>query len=64
MTTKQKSMQELWKTSYLSGENDAYIEELYEMYLRNPENVTAEWQKYFNEIADKSFCIGSHFCKN
>ena len=33
----QKSMQELWQDSYLSGGNDAYLEELYETYLKDPE---------------------------
>ncbi len=53
-TLKQKSMKELWSSSYLSGENDAYIEDLYERFLQNPDDVTPEWRKYFNEIANKA----------
>jgi 2-oxoglutarate dehydrogenase E1 component len=50
MTTKQKSMQDLWKDSYLSGENDAYLEELYENYLKSPEDVPTEWKNYFGGL--------------
>jgi 2-oxoglutarate dehydrogenase E1 component len=52
MTIKQKSMQELWKDSYLSGENDAYLEDLYETYLTSKDSLPAEWQNYFNNLAD------------
>src|SRR5438445_8500487 len=50
MKTKQKTMQDLRKDSYLSGENDAYLEELYETYLKNPESVSPEWRKYFDRM--------------
>lgn len=46
----QKSMQQLWKDSYLSGDNDAYLEELYETYLKTPEGVSPEWQAYFKQL--------------
>ena len=49
-----KTMQELWKDSYLSGENDAYLEELYETYLKTPDNVSPEWRSYFNQLAQHS----------
>lgn len=41
------TMQQQQKTSYLSGANAAYIEELYESYLNDPSSVSAEWQTYF-----------------
>ncbi len=50
MIKQQKSMQELWDDSYLSGDNDAYLEELYETYLKTPEGVTPEWQAYFKKL--------------
>ncbi len=46
-----RSMQELWKDSYLSGGNEAYLEELYETYLKNPNTITPEWRSYFNKLA-------------
>ncbi|MEC7119790.1 MAG: 2-oxoglutarate dehydrogenase E1 component, partial [Pseudomonadota bacterium] len=33
----------------LSGENAAYIEELYEHYLTAPDSVDAEWRSYFEQ---------------
>jgi 2-oxoglutarate dehydrogenase E1 component len=50
----QRSMQDLWKDSYLNGGNDAYLEELYETYLKNPAELSAEWQQYFNQLAHSS----------
>lgn len=47
-------MQELWKDSYLSGDNDAYLEELYDTYLHAPNEVTPEWRDYFKQLASKS----------
>src|SRR5437867_12417056 len=53
-TKQQRSMQELWKDSYLSGGNDAYLEELYETYLKNPEELSPEWQRFFKQLARSS----------
>lgn len=47
----QKSMQELWNDSYLSGDNDAYLEELYETYLKTPDGVAPEWRDYFKQLS-------------
>lgn len=44
-------MKELQKDSYLTGGNDAYLEELYETYLKTPEDVSPEWRQYFGELA-------------
>lgn len=46
-----KSMQELRNDSYLSDGNDAYLENLYETYLKTPEDVAPEWRNYFKELA-------------
>ncbi len=48
---KENSMQALYNNSYLSSGSDAYLDELYETYLKTPENVPAEWQHYFNTLA-------------
>src|SRR5262249_2186141 len=44
------SMKALRATSYLSGGNAAYIEEMYEIYLKNPEAVSQEWQDFFTSL--------------
>lgn len=49
-TKSSKSMKELSKDSYLSG-NDAYLDQLYETYLKKPEDVAPEWRNYFNELS-------------
>ncbi len=54
MIKQQKSMKEQWDDSYLSGENDAYLEHLYETYLKTPEGVAPEWQAYFKKIAQST----------
>lgn len=54
MKTKQpRSMQDLWSDSYLSGGNDAYLEDLYEKYLKSPQDVTPEWQQYFSQLKNQ-----------
>src|SRR6266568_8362946 len=50
----QKSMQELWNDSYLSGDNDAYLEELYETYLKTPDGVAPEWRDYFKQLGQST----------
>lgn len=50
MTMQSKSMQDLWRDSYLGSGNEAYIEGLYETYLRNPDDVTNEWRTYFDQV--------------
>lgn len=60
----QKPMQELWQDSYLSGENDSYLENLYEAYLQNPENVPAEWQAYFNKVAGNTVDVSHQGIRN
>ena len=46
----EKSMELLWSTSHISGGNAAYVEELYELYLQDPNSVPAEWSTYFNTL--------------
>ena len=42
------TMEQLWSTSQLAGGNVAYIEELFETYLRDPNEVPEEY-KYNNK---------------
>ena len=37
----------------LSGGNAAYLESLYEQYLRDPGTVPDEWRAYFAQIAER-----------
>lgn len=60
----QKSMQEMWKDSYLFGDNDTYLEELYETYLKTPDNVTPEWRDYFNALSKASTDVSHADVKN
>lgn len=48
MATTLKSMQALWKDSYLCTGNEAYLEELFELYLKNPLLLTPEWKQFFD----------------
>src|SRR3990167_2505784 len=50
MSTKTKSMQALWQDSYLTSGSEEYLEELYELYLKEPQSVGAEWRQYFDTL--------------
>ena len=51
MTQKIKpGMQELWDSSQLYGTSAAWLESLYEAYLRNPETVDLEWRSFFDGL--------------
>jgi len=43
-------MQELWGSSHLSAGHAAYLENLYETYLTNPENLSKEWRDFFSNL--------------
>src|SRR3981081_1202087 len=43
-------MKELVGSSYLFGGNAPFIEDLYEAYLQNPDAVTPEWRRYFDQM--------------
>ena len=40
-------------SSYLFGSNAAYVEELYEAYLANPNSVEEYWRDYFDQLQDQ-----------
>ncbi len=44
------SMQDLWKTTYLSGGSMAYVDSLYEDYLTDPSAVSDEWRHCFDNL--------------
>ncbi|MGH8758393.1 MAG: 2-oxoglutarate dehydrogenase E1 component [Burkholderiales bacterium] len=43
-------MKEFLGNSYLFGGNAPFIEDLYEAYLQNPDAVTPEWRRYFDQM--------------
>ncbi|MCL4118323.1 UNVERIFIED_CONTAM: hypothetical protein GTU68_008580 [Idotea baltica] len=43
-------MQRMKDSSYLSGGNSAYVEQLYEIYLHSPNDVPKEWRAYFQTL--------------
>lgn len=44
------SMELLWGSSQLSGGNAAYVEELYEAFLTDPNTVPEQWRDYFSKL--------------
>jgi len=43
-------MQRMWNSAHLSGGNAAYVEELYELYLHDPNAAPEEWRTYFQKL--------------
>jgi 2-oxoglutarate dehydrogenase E1 component len=43
-------MEQLWRTSHLSGGNLVYVEQLYDSYLGDPNSVSEEWRSYFDQL--------------
>ncbi len=56
----QESLMELlWSTSHISGGNAAYVEEVYEAYLRDPHSVLEEWRDYFDKLPRVNGAVGN-----
>lgn len=43
-------MQRMWDSAHIDGGNAAYVEELYECYLRDPNGVPEPWRDYFDKL--------------
>ena len=43
-------MQELWDSSQLSGGSAAWLEALYENYLREPDSIDGQWREFFDRL--------------
>lgn len=43
-------MEQLWQTSHLQGGNLAYVEQLFETYISDPNAVPEEWRSYFDKL--------------
>ncbi|MBE1287204.1 MAG: 2-oxoglutarate dehydrogenase E1 component [Alteromonadaceae bacterium] len=46
----QSTMQAWWESSHMAGANAAYVEELFELYLEDPQSVPATWQEVFDSL--------------
>ena len=45
-----KKMSELWDSSAFYGESTAWLESLYETYLKNPDLLETKWRQYFDAL--------------
>lgn len=52
--TQSKSMQALWQDSFLEAGNEGYLEDIYETYLSDPQQVTPEWRAFFDNLLQTS----------
>ncbi|MFN2328480.1 MAG: 2-oxoglutarate dehydrogenase E1 component [Chromatocurvus sp.] len=46
----QSTMERLWRSSHIAGGNAAYVEDLYESYLKDPNTVPEQWRDYFDKL--------------
>ena len=46
----ESSMEQLWRSSHIAGGNATYVEDLYEVYLKNPNGVPEPWREYFDKL--------------
>src|SRR6056297_1543993 len=46
----QSTMERLWRSSHIAGGNAAYVEDLYEAYLKDPNAVPEQWRDYFDKL--------------
>jgi len=44
------SMRQQWASSHLGGSNSAYVDELYESYLADPNSIPEDWRAYFDKL--------------
>ena len=47
------SMGEFWESSHISGGHSAYLENMYELYLENPDQLSSEWVVFFDDLEPK-----------
>lgn len=43
-------MNSMWENSTVDGGNSQYLENLYELYLDNPQQVPAQWRQFFEQL--------------
>ena len=47
-------IKEFGRSSYLFGTNAAFVEELYDSYLEDPDSISEDWKQYFDNLQDTS----------
>ncbi len=45
-----KTLREVEQSSYLTAGNSAYLEVVYDQYLKDPMSVSADWREYFDSL--------------
>ncbi|MGD2073764.1 MAG: 2-oxoglutarate dehydrogenase E1 component [Gammaproteobacteria bacterium] len=48
--SRHKGLHEFWDSSQLAGHNAAYLEQLYEQFLADPNRVSARWRTFFETL--------------
>ena len=43
-------MKAWWDSSHMAGNNAAYVEELYEAYLEDPQSISDSWRQVFDSL--------------
>jgi len=49
------SLKKWMESSYFSGNNGAYIEEIYESFLNDPNNISDEWKQVFQSLPQTKY---------
>ncbi|MFN3685570.1 2-oxoglutarate dehydrogenase E1 component [Salinarimonas sp.] len=57
---RQDANQGFLATSFLSGTNAAYIEDLHARYTKDPHSVDAEWQAFFGALKEESATVAKN----
>ena len=50
LTMQEGVMQRMWNSSHIAGGNAAYVEEMYERYLRDPNSIDPQWCDFFEKL--------------
>ena len=48
------SMGEFWESSHISGGHSGYLENMYEQYLSNKDELPSDWKTFFEDLESKS----------
>ena len=52
---------EILETSFISGENAAFIAQVYRQFLSDPNSVDASWRNYFDGLGDGAALLSDDF---